>query len=65
MSNHFHSTTLSSTASGTLLVVIIQINSSELLQTAVLATIGAVVSFIVSKTMKYLWEKIKNRKGCN
>jgi len=61
--NPYQPTTLTATVSGTLLVVMMQINNNELMKTAVLAAIGAVVSFIVSKAMKHLWEKIKNKRS--
>lgn len=62
--NNDATTTLAGTVSGTLLVVILQINNSEILKTAVLAAIGAVISFIVSKAMKYLWKRVQKKKSC-
>ncbi len=49
-------TTLASTAGG-VLPVIINVDSGELLKTAVLATLGAVVSFTVSLILKHLYKK--------
>ncbi len=54
------SDTRSGTIGGTLLVVLLQINSAELVKTMALAAIGALVSFIVSLALKWLvnqWRK--------
>ena len=48
------------TAGGTLLVVLLQIGTGELLKTAVLAAVGATVSFTISLALKELarrWRK--------
>lgn len=42
------------TAGGTALVLLLQISSGELLKTAVLAAVGAAVSFTVSLALKEL-----------
>ena len=42
------------TIGGFLLVLLTQLNSSDLIRTAVLALIGGVVSFTVSKVLKWL-----------
>jgi hypothetical protein len=44
----------SGTAGGTLLIIILHIGTAQLLDTVVLATIGAVVSFAVSRILKWL-----------
>ena len=49
------------TAGGTLLVVLLQISSGEVLKTAVLAAVGAVVSFGVSLGMKWLVKQLKRK----
>jgi O-antigen/teichoic acid export membrane protein len=63
------SNTRSSTAGGTLLVLILQINGAQLLDTALTAATGAVVSFAVAIGCKYirsrLAAKYKNRKPTN
>ena len=49
--------TRAGTAGGTLLVVLLQISSGEVLKTAVLAAVGAGVSFVVSYTLQRLIKK--------
>jgi hypothetical protein len=51
----------SGTIGGTVLVLLLQLTTSEMLKTAVLAAIGAAVSFIVSLLLKWLVRKLKNR----
>jgi mannitol-specific phosphotransferase system IIBC component len=51
--------TYACTASGTLLVVIANLTPGEILKTAILAAIGAVISFIVSKLLQKMWKKFK------
>ena len=53
-------TTRLSTAGG-LVMVLIQIRNEEMIKAMVLAAIGAVVSFSVSLTLKWLLKKIKRR----
>ena len=47
-----HSYTKTGTAGGTLTIILANINSGDVLKTAVLAAIGAVVSFGVSLLLK-------------
>jgi hypothetical protein len=47
------------TVSGTALTVLVNIGSSDILKTAILAAIGAVVSFSVSLLMKWIAKKLK------
>ena len=47
------------TFGGTLLVIIIQIQQGELIKTAILASIGAVVSFGVTSLMRWKMKKVK------
>jgi mannitol-specific phosphotransferase system IIBC component len=47
------------TISGTLLVVITNLTTGEILKTAILAAIGAVISFIVTKLIHKLWKRNK------
>lgn len=47
------------TASGTCIILLANINSADLLKTAVLAAVGAVVSFLVSYLFKRIFEKKK------
>jgi urea transporter len=49
-----------STVGGILTVIFMNINAVDIMKTAVLATIGAVVSFFISILLKYLlsrWRK--------
>ena len=59
MSGHIQgiNVTCASTVSGTLLVVMANINTGEIIKTTILAALGAVVSFAVSITLKYLFRK--------
>ena len=51
------------TIGGTLLVMLANINAGQLFNTVVMATTGAVVSFAVSLSCKYVSERMKRRKG--
>lgn len=59
MNNSTHSGTILGTVSGTVLTVAVNIGSSDIVKTGVLAAFGAVVSFSVSLLLKWL---IKLRK---
>ncbi len=61
MSTHTHieHVTLLGTVSGTALTVMVNIGSSDIIKTVVLAAVGAVVSFCVSIGLKWLITKIK------
>ena len=48
--------TCASTVSGTILVVMVNINSGEIIKTTILAALGAIVSFAVSIALKYLFK---------
>jgi hypothetical protein len=61
-SNQPYSGTRTGTIGGTLLVVLIQINFQELLKTAILAAIGASVSFLVTVGWNWLIGKVKEKK---
>lgn len=50
------------TAGGTILVMLLQLSSSELIRTSVLAAIGAIVSFVVSLALKWLVRHIRMKK---
>jgi len=47
------------TAGGTLVIILANISSSDLLKTALLAAVGAMVSFLVSYLFKRIFEKRK------
>jgi hypothetical protein len=49
-----NTTTVAGTAGGTLLTVFANVHSEDLVKTAVLAFVGAAVSFIVSLAMKWI-----------
>jgi mannitol-specific phosphotransferase system IIBC component len=61
MSTHHNieSGTILGTVSGTVLTVLVNIGSSDVLKTVVLAALGAVVSFSVSLLLKWLHNKFK------
>ena len=50
------------TAGGTLLVILLQIRLDELFRTVILAALGAIVSFFVSMTLKWIVRKIRKNK---
>lgn len=64
MSNHYHieSGTILGTVSGTVLTVAVNIGSSDVIKTVVLAALGAVVSFSVSVLLKWLVSRFKKKK---
>lgn len=51
--------TLIGTVSGTVLTVVVNINSEDILKTVVLAMIGAVVSFFVSFSLKWIVNRLR------
>jgi len=61
MSTHHNieSGTILGTVSGTVLTVFVNIGSSDVMKTVVLAALGAVVSFSVSLLLKWLLKKFK------
>ncbi|MGQ0826960.1 MAG: hypothetical protein ACT4ON_01065 [Bacteroidota bacterium] len=56
---HLGSGTLLGTVGGTALTVLVNVNSSDIAKTAILAAIGAAVSFTVSLLLKWLVKKLK------
>jgi hypothetical protein len=59
MNEVFDSTTKRGTVGGTLLTIFGNINSNDILKTAILAAIGAVVSFGVTVLLKILVRRFK------
>lgn len=59
MQNINEYSTLLGTATGTVLTIIVNISSQDILKTAILAMVGAVVSFCVSYFLKWLVRKLK------
>lgn len=57
MKEIFDNTTKAGTASGTLLTILGNISSQDIIKTAVLAGIGAVVSFCITILLKLLIKK--------
>lgn len=58
--NNIESGTILGTVSGTVLTVAVNVGSSDILKTVILASLGAVVSFSVSLLLKWLVKKLKN-----
>jgi len=50
-------TTIIGTVSGTILSVVAMFDAGDIIKTVIMATIGAVVSFLVSRGLKWLWGK--------
>ncbi|PKR79484.1 hypothetical protein CW751_14755 [Brumimicrobium salinarum] len=50
-------TTIIGTVSGTILSVVAMFDAGDIIKTVILAAIGAAVSFLVSRFLKWLWEK--------
>jgi hypothetical protein len=57
--NNIESGTILGTVSGTVLTVAVNMGSSDVLKTVILASLGAVVSFSVSLLLKWMVKKIK------
>jgi len=55
----FDNSTKAGTAGGTLLTIIVNINSADILKTGILAAVGAAVSFGVTLLLKFLIKRIK------
>lgn len=59
MNQVFDNSTKAGTAGGTLLTVLFNIRSEDLLKTGVLAAVGAVVSFSVTVFLKFILKRLK------
>ena len=57
--NNIESGTILGTVSGTVLTVAVNVGSSDIVKTVILAGLGAVVSFCVSLLLKWLIKKVK------
>ena len=57
--HYFDNTTKAGTAAGTLLSIFANINSMDLIKTALLAAVGALVSFSVTIALKALVKRFK------
>ena len=62
-SNNIEGKTILGTVSGTVLTVAMNIESSDILKTVVLAALGAVVSFAVTVALKRVWALPEYFKG--
>lgn len=62
MSTHHHieNGTIIGTVSGTVLTVLVNIGSSDILKTVILAALGAIVSFSMSVLLKWIVKKLKD-----
>lgn len=56
---YFDNSTKAGTVGGTLLTILVNINSADLLKTLVLAALGAVVSFSVTLLLKVLIKRFR------
>jgi mannitol-specific phosphotransferase system IIBC component len=56
---YFDNSTKAGTVGGTLLTILVNINSADLLKTVILASLGAVVSFSVTLLLKVLIERFR------
>jgi len=59
---HQEHTTAIGTLSGTLLTVLATIDTEDVLKTVVLAGIGAIVSFTMSKFLAWIWHFFQRKK---
>ena len=50
-------TTLIGTLSGTILSIVATFDLQDIVKTIILAAVGAAVSFLVSRGLKWVWEK--------
>jgi len=53
-------TTIIGTVSGTILSVVAMFDAGDIIKTIIMATIGAVVSFLVSRGLKWIWGRWRN-----
>jgi mannitol-specific phosphotransferase system IIBC component len=62
MSTHSHieNGTILGTVSGTVLTIAVNVGSSDIIKTVILAALGAIVSFSVSVLLKWILKKMKN-----
>jgi ABC-type sulfate transport system permease component len=60
MIHHDHSTAIGTTT-GTALSVFATLDTQDYTKTIVLACVGAVVSFMVTVILKWVWGKLKKR----
>ena len=56
---YFDNSTKAGTVGGTLLTILVNINSADLVKTVILASLGAVVSFSVTLLLKVLIKRFR------
>lgn len=57
--NNIESGTILGTVSGTVLTIAVNVGSSDIIKTVILAALGAIVSFSVSVLLKWIVKKLK------
>ena len=60
MNQYFDTSTKAGTAGGTLLTIFANISSADVLKTAILAAVGAIVSFTITIFLKAIIKRLKN-----
>jgi hypothetical protein len=60
MTHHHDSTTAFGTVTGTVFTVAATIDTQDFIKTAILAVIGATVSFLMSVLLKWVWNRISS-----
>ena len=58
--NNIESGTILGTVSGTVLTIAVNVGSSDIIKTVILAAMGAIVSFSVSVLLKWILKKMKD-----
>ena len=58
--NNIESGTILGTVSGTVLTIAVNVGSSDIIKTVILAAMGAIVSFSVSVLLKWIVKKMKD-----
>ena len=57
--HHIESDTIVGTVGGTILSIIPHLDAGDVIRTLILATVGAVVSFLVTQALKWMKKRIK------
>ena len=59
MAYHIENDTIVGTVGGTILSVIPSVETGDVVRTLILATVGAVASFLATQILKWIWRRIK------
>lgn len=59
--HHIENDTIAGTIGGTILAILPQLNSLDVVRTVILAAVGAVASFLVTQLCKWMWNRIKSK----